>query len=122
LLQDPLTRAAYHRLAASPSFADALDGTDGDVRALLERLAVEEPDTDDEPETLRARLLVINVEPVATRALETALADGDEERGGALKRNLDELVHAREIGEWDHAEEIGRRLLQWIAVRPEHSS
>ncbi|HEY5165563.1 MAG TPA: DNA primase [Acidimicrobiia bacterium] len=119
LLQDPLARAAYHRLANSPSFADALDGTDDDVRALLERLAVEEPEADDEPETLRARLLVINVEPVAKRTLTTLLAAGDEERAGALKRNLDELVHAREIGEWERAEELGRRTLQWIVSSPE---
>jgi DNA primase len=119
LLQDPLARAAYHRLANSPSFADALDGTDDDVRALLERLAVEEPEADDEPETLRARLLVINVEPVAKRTLTTLLAAGDEERAGALKHNLDELVHAREIGEWERAEELGRRTLQWIVSSPE---
>jgi DNA primase len=74
LLQDPLARAAYHRLANSASFADALHGTDDDVRALLERLAVEEPEADNEPETLRARLLVINVEPVAKRTLTTLLA------------------------------------------------
>jgi len=119
LLQDPLARAAYHRLANSPSFADALHGTDDDVRALLERLAVEEPEADNEPETLRARLLVINVEPVAKRTLTTLLAAGDEERAGALKHNLDELVHAREIGEWERAEEIGRRTLQWIVSSPE---
>ena len=119
LFEDPLARAAYHRLAASPSFADALDGTDGDVRVLLERLAVEEPDTDNEPETLRARLLVINVEPVAKRALDAALAAGDDARGSALQRNLDDLGHAREVGEWEHAEEIGRRLLQWIVSSPE---
>ena len=119
LLQDPLPRAAYHQLATSPSFADALDGTDDGVRALLERLAVEEPEADDEPETLRARLLVINVEPVAKRTLTTLLAAGDEERASALKRNLDELVHAREIGEWERAEELGRRTLQWIVSSPE---
>lgn len=120
LLQDPLARAAYHQLANSPSFADALHGTDDDdVRALLQRLAVEEPEPDNEPETLRARLLVINVEPVAKRTLTTLLAAGDEERSGALKHNLDELVHTREIGEWERAEDIGRRTLQWIVSSPE---
>jgi DNA primase len=119
LLQDPLARAAYHRLATSPSFADALDGTDDDVRALLERLGVEEPDLDDEPETLRARLLVINVEPVAKRTLTTLLAAGDEERGGALQRALDDLGNARGAGDWERAENIGRRTLQWIVSSPE---
>jgi len=114
LLQDPLARAAYHRLATTSSFNDALEGSDPEVRALLERLGVEEPATEDEERnTVRARLLVHAVEPVATRALAERLAAGDEDATG-MKHDLDELAHAREVGEWQRAEDSARRLLQWI--------
>ena len=116
LLQDPVTRAAYHRLATTASFADARDGADDDVRALLERLAVEQPTTDDgEPETIRARLLVYAVEPIAQRAMAPLLDDNDE-RVTTVKRDLDELAHAREVGEWPRAEDAARRLLQWLML------
>ncbi len=116
LLQDPLTRAAYHRLATTASFAEARDGADDDVRALLERLGVEQPTTDDgEPETIRARLLVYAVEPIAQRAM-TPLLDDNDERATTVTRDLDELAHAREVGEWRRAEDAARRLLQWLVL------
>jgi DNA primase len=114
--QDPAARAAYHRLATTASFDDALAGTDPELRRLLERLAVEEPATDDgEPETLRARLIAYAVEPVAQRRLVEILPDGDE-RATSVKHDLDELAHAREVGEWPRAQDSARRLLQWIVL------
>jgi DNA primase len=116
LLQDALARAAYHRLATTSSFSDALAGSEPEVRALLERLGVEEPAGEDEERpVVRTRLLVHAVEPVATRALADRLAAGDEHATG-MKHDLDELAHAREIGEWERAEEAARRLLQWIVA------
>ena len=116
LFSDPITKDAYHRLAATPSITDAIEGSDPEVQALLERLAVEEPLTDDdEPETVHARLIVYAVEPVAQRTLAGLLAEGDE-RATAIKHDLDELAHAREIGSWQHAEDAARRLLQWIVL------
>ena len=113
LFQDPTARAAYHQLANTPSFADALAGSDADVRVLLERLAVEEPEDDDEPETLRARLLTVAVEPIAQRTID-ALAERDEISAEASK-DLDELQNAR-MGDWERAEEAARRLLQWLVL------
>jgi len=113
LFQDPTARAAYHQLANTPSFADALAGSDADVRVLLERLAVEEPEDDDEPETLRARLLTVAVEPIAQRTIDV-LAERDEISAEASK-DLDELQNAR-MGDWERAEEAARRLLQWLVL------
>ncbi len=77
---------------------------------------MEEPATDDsEPETLRARLIAYAVEPVAQRRLVEILPDGDE-RATSVKHDLDELAHAREVGEWPRAEDSARRLLQWIVL------
>ena len=56
LFGDPTARAAFVLLAQSATFREALDASDGDVRHLLERLAVEEPAGDGEPETIAARL------------------------------------------------------------------
>ena len=46
---------------------EAIEGAEGPARALLERLAVEDPMEDDEPETVRARLVVNIVGPAAER-------------------------------------------------------
>jgi len=111
LFQDPTARAAYHQLVSTESFADALAGSSPEVRALLERLAVEEPEADDEPETLRARLLTVAVEPIARRTID-ALAERDEAVPEA-SRDLDELQNAR-TEDWERAEDAARRLLQWL--------
>ena len=69
LFVDPVARAAFVQLSSSDELHDALATSEGDVRALLERLAVEEPQVDAEPETVRARLVVNLVEPAAERLL-----------------------------------------------------
>ena len=50
LFADPLARDVYRRLADSASVVDAIEGSDPDVRPILERLAVEAPGSDDEDE------------------------------------------------------------------------
>ena len=86
--------AAFVQLAAADEFHHALDASEGDVRALLERLAVEEPEADDEPETVRARLVVNTVEPAAERLLRQLLRDGDD-RASQVKVQLDAVRGAR---------------------------
>ncbi len=56
LFLDPTARGAYDLLVSSQDMHQAIDAADGPVRHLLERLAVEDPQADDEPTTLRARL------------------------------------------------------------------
>jgi DNA primase len=113
LFLDPIARDAFELLTSRHEFRDALDASEGPVRALLERLAVEEPDDDGEPETLQGRLLVNAVEPPAKRLL-AQMVRADEDRASAIKLDLDMLVHAREVGDWDDAREAASRLVGWV--------
>jgi hypothetical protein len=112
LFGSPVARDAFVALASRHDFHDALAATDGASRRLLERLAVEEP-SDDEHETLAARLLAINVEPAAKRLYTSMMRDGNE-RAGDVKRALDDLAHEREVGDWERAHEPATRLLGWV--------
>lgn len=114
LFADPTARALYEVLACSKTFHDALRVTDGAHRRLLEQLAVEEPASDDEPETLAARLLVNAVEPRARELLQRLL-DVADEQAIEVKRLLDELAHEREVGDWNRAQDVARRLVGWVA-------
>ena len=64
LFADPIPRAAFAALASSATFQEALGATDDtNVRDLLERLAVEDAVADDEPVTVRARLMANVIGP-----------------------------------------------------------
>jgi DNA primase len=114
LFADDRARAVFELLARSQTFHDALDAADGSTRDLLERLAVEEPASDDEPETLADRLLVNATAPRAQELLHGMLATGDD-RASEVKRLLDEVAHDREMGEWAKARAAAKRLVAWIA-------
>jgi DNA primase len=115
LFADPTARAVYAALAESATFREALDASEGEARDVLERLAVEEPTADGEPETIGARLLVNAVEPRGSELLQRLLDDGDD-RAIEVKRSLDELAHAREVGDWATAETAARRLVGWVIL------
>jgi len=115
LFADPSARAVYVLLAQSATFREALDASEGEVRDVLERLAVEEPMADGEPETIAARLLVNAVEPRGGELLQRLLDDGDD-RASEVKRSLDELAHGREVGDWVSAETAARRLVGWVVL------
>jgi DNA primase len=115
LFADPTARAVYELLAQSATFREALDASDGEARDVLERLAVEEPMADGEPETIGARLLVNAVEPRGGELLQRLLDAGDD-RASEVKRSLDELAHAREVGDWVSAETAARRLVGWVIL------
>jgi DNA primase len=114
LFLDPVARAAYKELETHDDVLHAIDAADGATRHLLERLAVEEPEEGDEPETLAARLMVHTVEPVAKRALVRALDADDEDRARTIKSRLDVLAHAREVGDWSRAQDVAVELVQLI--------
>ncbi len=78
LFADPDARAACDLLMSSSTFREALDTSDGPVRDLLERLAVEDATVDGDPMTLRARLLVNMATPAGDRLLASHLDSGDE--------------------------------------------
>ena len=113
LFLDPTTRAAYQLLLDHADLHDAIEAAEGAPRYVLERLAVEEPDAGDEPETLGARLVSYTVEPVAKRMLVKLLRD-DDDRAIAVKTQLDVLAHAREVGEWERAQGAAKQLVGWI--------
>jgi DNA primase len=115
LFADPTARAVYELLAQSTTFREALDASEGEARDVLERLAVEEPMADGEPETIAARLLVNAVEPRGGELLQRLLDAGDD-RASEVKRSLDELAHAREVGDWVSAETAARRLVGWVIL------
>src|SRR5262249_52989919 len=115
LLVDPVARAAFVQLSQAAELHDALATSEGPVRALLERLAVEEPQDDDEPETVRARLLVNLAEPAAERLLRQWINDGDD-RAIELKVQLD-LVRGQAANGWASGEadamQLVRLVTQW---------
>jgi hypothetical protein len=121
LFSDPLARAAFDAIASHDSIHDALAASDGAVRDLLERVAVEEPIASDEPETLRAHLMANTVDPAAKRVLAGMLRAGDE-RSTSLKLLLDALAHARELGDWEAVQEQAFELLGWLGEEPRRTT
>ncbi|HEX5587012.1 MAG TPA: DNA primase [Acidimicrobiia bacterium] len=113
LFADSVARAAFEAIVSTPNVHEAIARTDGPVLALLERVAVEEPVDDDEPETLRARLMANAVAPAANRVLSEMLRAGDE-RSSSLKLLLDSLAYARDAGDWEAVEHASEQLLGWI--------
>ncbi len=115
LFADPVARDAFELLAEASTFRAALDEANGPVRALLERLAVEEPAADDEPEGIVAdRLMANTAEPAAQRLL-TALVRDSDDRASLVKSTLDHLVHSREVGDWPAARGAAQQLIGLVA-------
>jgi hypothetical protein len=92
-----VSRLALNAAGKVLSGSYAIDGTEGDTQALLLRLAAEDVQDDDEPETVRSRLVVNIVLPAAERLRSRMLAEGDE-RAGELTVLLDPVRTARAQG------------------------
>lgn len=116
LFADPTARAAFDCLVEATTFHDALAMSDGAVRALLERLAVEEATPDAEPETLEARLAVNTIEPAARRLLRAMERAGDE-RLSDVTRLLDAVASSRSRGDWSGARSAAVELVAWVTDR-----
>ncbi len=112
LFVDPIARAAFEELSSADELHDALATSEGDVRALLERLAVEEPQADAEPETVRARLVVNLVEPAAER-LRDELRAANDDRAIQVTQRLD-AVRSSKFGSYAAGEEAAMQLVRWI--------
>lgn len=117
LFADPAARAVFELLVSSHTVHDALDASDGATRVVLDRLVVEEPVSDDEPETVSDRLLVNAVEPRGRELLGRMLDAGDEQ-ASEVKRLLDQLAHDREMGEWGKGRDAALRLVAWVTQQP----
>lgn len=112
MFSDPIARDAFELLAESASVPAAIDAASEEVRLVLERLSVEEPEVEDEA-TLRARLLANTIEASVDRRMTQLLAD-DDERSAQLSALRDALRVARMDGDWPVAEEAAEQLLPWL--------
>jgi DNA primase len=112
LFGDPVAREAFELLAESPTFNDALNNSEGSVRELLERLAVEEPRFDAEPETIRRRLLVNMAEPAGER-LEKVLLEAADDRTSDVSRLMSDIAGNRDD---DHAQDAALRLVELVVA------
>ena len=112
LFSDPTAREAFELLWSADEIHEAIDRAEGPARELLERLAVEEP-TDEEPETVRARLVVNIVGPAAERLRAKLLADGDE-RAMEIARLVDQMRNGRNAG-WASGEGAAMQLVRCIS-------
>lgn len=113
LFNDPVAREAFEHLWSADELHEAIEGAEGPARALLERLAVEEPMDDDEPETVRARLVVNIAGPAAERMRRQFLQDGDE-RAMQLATMLDQLRNGAHAG-WAGGEGAAMQLVRCIS-------
>ena len=113
LFNDAVARGAFEAIVDAPDVHDAIEETDGPVRALLERVAVEEPVEDEEPQTLRARLMANAVAPAAQRVLAGMVRAGDD-RASSVKVLLDTLSYARDTGDWEAVQRDAEQLLGWV--------
>jgi hypothetical protein len=113
LFSDPVARTAFRAVLESDDVHEAITATDGAVHDLLERVAVEEPVSDDEPETLHVRLMANAVTPAAERVLAGMLRAGDE-RSSSVKVLLNALASAEGVGDWEAVLSNANQLLGWI--------
>lgn len=114
LFADPTARAVFELLDGHETFRGALDAAEPRTRVILERLAVEEPPEEHQDPTT-ANLLYNTVVAAAER-LQRRLMDAGDDQVLAVNRSLDELRHAREIGDFAAGETAAKQLLGWISA------
>lgn len=112
MFADPLARATFELIAESESVPAAINAASDEVRLVLERLSVEEPDVEDET-TLRARLIANTIEAPIDRRMSELLR-ADDERSVSLSALRDTLRIARTNGDWPAAEQAAMQLLPWL--------
>jgi hypothetical protein len=113
LFADPLARSAFEALTTWP-WHEALERVSPDVAALLQRCAVEDPETHSGEEDLATRVVVNLVEASSQRLLASMLKR-DDPRSVEVKTTLDALANARASEHWNDAENAASQLVTWIA-------
>jgi DNA primase len=114
---DPVIREAFVALASSTTFHEALERA-GAAADLLERLAVEDPPWGDDPDPYATSVLVQVMEAAGSRQLRIMVRAADD-RASELKHVLDELVAARQGGDWGVAHRAAAQLLPWVGASGE---
>jgi DNA primase len=113
LFADEIARSAFDALTQWP-WHEALEASSPEVRALLERLAVEEPEGGAPPEE-RATKVVVNLVEASSSRLLASMLRSDDPRCADVKALLDMLANARASEHWDVAENAAAQLVTWIA-------
>jgi DNA primase len=111
LFGDPLARSAFEALTAWP-WHECLERASPEVGALLQRLAVEEPDEAGASD--RATRVVVNLVEASSQRLLTSMVKRDDQRSSELMVLLDVLTSARASEHWDAAESAAEQLVTWI--------
>src|SRR5438270_3927583 len=113
LFGDPLARTAFDALTSWP-WHECLQQVSPEVAALLQRLAVEEPETTGPAEEL-ARHVVVNLVEASSQRLLASMLRREDPRSADVKAMLDALANARSSEHWDAAENVAEQLVTWIA-------
>ncbi len=113
LFADPIARSAFEALTQW-TWHEALEASSPEVRALLERLAVEEPEGGAPPDE-RATKVVVNLVEASSSRLLASMLRRDDPRCADVKALLDMLANARAAEHWDVAENAAAQLVTWIA-------
>ena len=117
LFGNPLVRGALDALGPEGDLHAALTRANDEERALLERLAVEEPPMGEDPDAYVASVMVQLVESSARRRLDELVRAGDDS-ASEMKHLLDELVTARTVSSWSAANRVADQLVPWVLVSP----
>jgi len=114
LFADETARDAFEVLADHETLRAALDVATPEVRAVLERLAVEEPPEEHQDPTTAN--LLYNTVVAAGERLQQHLMSTADDRVLEVNQLLDELRHAREIGDFAAGETAAKQLLGLISA------
>ena len=112
LFADPVARSAFEALTIWP-WHEALQQAEPEVAALLQRLAVEEPEARTAAEEAATRV-VVNLVEASSQRLHTSMLRRDDPRCAEVKQLIDALANARASEHWDVAENAASQLVTWI--------
>jgi hypothetical protein len=113
LFADPLARSAFDGLTSWP-WHECLERVSPEVAALLQRLAVEEPETGSDADEVATRV-VVNLVEASSQRLVASMLRREDARTSEVKTMLDSLANARASEHWDLAESYAAQLVTWIA-------
>jgi hypothetical protein len=112
LFADPLMREAFEALTRWP-WHECLERASPEASAVLQRLAVEEPEGRGAVDDLVIRV-VVNLVEASSQRLLTSMLRRDDPRASEVKVLLDALANARATEHWKAAEHVAEQLVAWI--------
>jgi DNA primase len=111
LFADPIARDAFDALTSWP-WHECLEKASPEVAALLQRLAVEEPDEGVDADERVVRV-VVNLVEASSRRLQASMLRDNNPRVSEVKSLLDALTNARADEHWNAAERSAEQLVTW---------